>query len=219
MKNKLTEEKIEQILQELIEEGLLDRLKSKASGVAAGLKQGAKNFSAFMKGDASAIEDPKAKKAQAQFISKLSTIAKDLKSAQDDMAILFPADSIENLPGDLPALVSNYQKTLSVMNNSTQKMLSQIQNPPAQKDNTKQQGGSQPQQKGKQQPQQKGKKQPQQKGKQQPAQQKGKQQPQQKQPNRNPATGRFVKKGEPARDPKTGRFVKKTLEELLKQYR
>jgi hypothetical protein len=201
MKNKLTEEKIEQLLLELIEEGLFDRLKSKATGAVAGLKQTGKNLGAFLKGDASAIGDPKLQKATAQLKSKLDTIAKDLSSAQEDMATLFPAATIKSLPGDLPTIISNYQKSLTVMGNATKKIISQISNPPKSKEDTKQ-----PEKKAASQPTPKGK-QPQQKA------------AQQKQPNRNPATGRFTKKGEPARDPKTGRFVKKTLEELLKQYK
>jgi hypothetical protein len=193
MKNKLTEEKIEQLLLELIEEGLFDRLKSKATGAVAGLKQTGKNLGAFLKGDASAIGDPKLQKATAQLKSKLDTIAKDLSSAQEDMATLFPAANIKSLPGDLPTIISNYQKSLTVMGNATKKIISQISNPPKSKgdDKSSEEKGKQPQQKA----------------------------AQQKQPNRNPATGRFTKKGEPARDPKTGRFVKKTLEELLKQYK
>ena len=198
MKNKLTEEKIEQLLLELIEEGLFDRLKSKATGAVAGLKQTGKNLGAFLKGDASAIGDPKLQKATAQLKSKLDTIAKDLSSAQEDMAVLFPAATIKSLPGDLPTIISNYQKSLTVMGNATKKIISQIANPPKSKEDTKQ-----PEKKTASQPAPKGK---------QPAQK-------EKQPNRNPATGKFTKKGEPARDPKTGRFVKKTLEELLKQYK
>ena len=207
MKNKLTEEKIELIIQELIEEGLFDRLKSKATGAVAGLKQTGKNLGAFLKGDASAIGDPKLQKATAQLKTKLATIDKDLTSAKEDMAILFPPDAIKSLPGDLSTIVSNYQKSLTVMSSATKKILSQISNPPKSKDDDKssEEKGKQPQQKAAQ-TQQKGK-QPQQKA------------AQQKQPNRNPATGKFTKKGEPARDPKTGRFVKKTLEELLKQYK
>jgi len=196
MKNKLTEEKIEQLLLELIEEGLFDRLKSKATGAVAGLKQTGKNLGAFLKGDASAIGDPKLQKATAQLKTKLATIDKDLTSAKEDMAILFPPDAIKSLPGDLSTIVSNYQKSLTVMSNATKNILSQISNPPKSKEDTKQ-----PEKKNNQ------------------PQQKATQPQQQKQPNRNPATGKFTKKEEPARDPKTGRFVKKTLEELLKRYK
>jgi len=196
MKNKLTEEKIEQLLLELIEEGLFDRLKSKATGAVAGLKQTGKNLGAFLKGDASAIGDPKLQKATAQLKTKLATIDKDLTSAKEDMAILFPPDAIKSLPGDLSTIVSNYQKSLTVMSNATKNILSQISKPPKSKEDTKQ-----PEKKNNQ------------------PQQKATQPQQQKQPNRNPATGKFTKKEEPARDPKTGRFVKKTLEELLKRYK
>ena len=168
MKKELTEEKIEQILQELIEEGLFDRLKSKAAGAVAGIKQTGKNLGAFLKGDASAIGDPKLQKATAQLKTKLSTIAKDLASAKGDMAILFPPDSIKSLPGDLPTIVGNYQKSLDIMTNSTKKILDKI-NPPQSKDKDQQQ----PAAKGQQQ-------QPAAKGKQQPA---AKGQQQQKQPN------------------------------------
>jgi len=110
--NIITEQQVEQIIQELIEEGFFDRLKATASGTFAGLKQGAKNFQSYMKGDPKGILPPKLMKNLNKLSSSLSTVEKSLTSASNDFNTLFPAGSEADLPKGLSDVISQYKNTL-----------------------------------------------------------------------------------------------------------
>ncbi len=184
---------INEVVNELIAEGLFDKLKAKASGAAGQISQYGKNIAAFAKGDKDAIADPNLVKGINTLRSRIAGLNKSLQSTSQDLLDLFPEP--DKLPGDLQKIVGDYSKQMQDILNYHTKLLKTLNTGQAGADaakptTKKAASATKPAAK--------------------PAAKS------QKQPNRNPATGRFTKKGEPARDPKTGKFVKKTLEELLR---
>jgi hypothetical protein len=197
--NDRLKKEISKAINELIAEGLFDKLKAKASGAAGQIGQYGKNIAAFAKGDKDAIADPALIKGINTLKSRITGLNKSLQSTSQDLLDLFPEPS--KLPGDLQKIVGDYAKQMQDVLNYHTKLLKALNTGGQVKADAAKPTTSKPAAK--------------------PAAKKtapaAKPAPQQaKQPNRNPATGRFTKKGEPARDPKTGKFVKKTLEELLR---
>ena len=188
---------INEVVNELIAEGLFDKLKAKASGAAGQISQYGKNIAAFAKGDKDAIADPNLVKGINTLRSRIAGLNKSLQSTSQDLLDLFPEP--DKLPGDLQKIVGDYSKQMQDILNYHTKLLKTL--------NTGQAGADAAKPTTK-------KAAPAAKPSSKPASKPAAKS--QKQPNRNPATGRFTKKGEPARDPKTGKFVKKTLEELLR---
>ena len=204
--NDRLKKEISKAINELIAEGLFDKLKAKASGAAGQIGQYGKNIAAFAKGDKDAIADPNLVKGINTLRSRITGLNKSLQSTSQDLLDLFPEPS--KLPGDLQKIVGDYAKQMQDILNYHTKLLKTL--------NTS--GGAdadaaKPAAKSTSKPAAKPAAKPSAKPSAKPA---AKPAAQPKQPNRNPATGRFTKKGEPARDPKTGKFVKKTLEELLR---
>jgi hypothetical protein len=117
--NVITEQQVEQIIQELVNEGFFDRLKATASGTFSGVKQGVKNFQSFMKGDPKGILPPKLMKNLGKLDSMLTTTTKTLTSASKDFNTIFPAGSEAELPKELGALISQYKTSLEQILNAS----------------------------------------------------------------------------------------------------
>jgi hypothetical protein len=205
--NDQLKKEISKVINELITEGLFDKLKAKASGAAGQIGQYGKNIAAFAKGDKDAIADPNLVKGINTLRSRITGLNKSLQSTSQDLLDLFPEPS--KLPGDLQKIVGDYSKQMQDILNYHTKLLKTLNTGQAGADAAKpaaKKAAPAAKSAAKSTTKPAAKKSAPAAKPAQPA----------KQPNRNPATGRFTKKGEPARDPKTGKFVKKTLEELLR---